>query len=271
MNQNAVESLKNWFKKYVATYKGKYPEIINSLDMKEKHTYRVCREMVKIGKKLCLSDEELELAEIIALLHDVGRFEQYARNKSFRDTEKFNHAEYGIKIIERYRLLRHFSVEKQELACKAILYHNRAMLPTDEPDEDLFFAKMVRDADKLDIFEIVLTHYLDEKKKGKKKVEIDLPTDDELSEKVLNDVLNKKLVLYSDMKTHMDFKVLMFSWFYDINFWPSLQIMQERNYLQRLRNLLPGSSRIDRIYIQVYTDLQQRLKSIHQMRFSSAA
>ena len=59
--------------------------------LKEKHSLRVCNEILNIGKNHNLTDNNLRLAEAMALFHDIGRFEQYTRYQTFVDKKSENH------------------------------------------------------------------------------------------------------------------------------------------------------------------------------------
>ena len=61
------------------------------------HTYGVVECSRKIAEGLKLSEEDCNLAQIIGLLHDIGRFEQLKCYDSF-EPETMNHAAYGVKI-----------------------------------------------------------------------------------------------------------------------------------------------------------------------------
>ena len=60
------------FKKYLENYDSKYGKI----DLKIRHTFGVVKASEFIANKLQLNNEDVELAKLIALLHDIGRFEQ---------------------------------------------------------------------------------------------------------------------------------------------------------------------------------------------------
>ena len=76
ISQETVINLKSWFADYVKTFQSGDAEYQRNIDLKEEHTRRVCTEILDIGKSLALNKENLRLAEVIALFHDVGRFEQ---------------------------------------------------------------------------------------------------------------------------------------------------------------------------------------------------
>jgi hypothetical protein len=43
----------------------------------------------------------------VALLHDVGRFPQYRRWRTFRDSESDNHARLSLEVIRHEAVLEH--------------------------------------------------------------------------------------------------------------------------------------------------------------------
>ncbi len=165
IDSEKLTELKDWFTKYVHTFRCSDPDKQQNIDLKEGHTIRVCKEILTIGKQLGLNDDELRLAEIIALLHDVGRFEQYARYHTFTDGKSENHAELGVAIIKRSGMLNQFDGAVNNLIIRSIQYHNRASLPDHESEVCLLFSKLLRDADKLDIWKDI--HRLLSQKRNK--------------------------------------------------------------------------------------------------------
>ena len=60
---------------------------------KVKHTYQVVNNAKYICEDMGLDDENTDLAMVIALLHDIGRFEQAKQMKTFReDITNYDHA-----------------------------------------------------------------------------------------------------------------------------------------------------------------------------------
>jgi len=129
MNKKNVHNLRNWFTSYVNTFKYDNNELQKNINIKREHTERVIEEIINIGKQLGLNDNQLNLAELIALFHDIGRFEQYKRYKTFSDHKSEDHAELGIKILKKYNVLYILDEEIQNLILCSIRYHNRASLP----------------------------------------------------------------------------------------------------------------------------------------------
>jgi len=251
----SLNELKDWFAIYVHTFKNSDPEIQQNIDMKEEHTMRVCNEIGTIGKQLGLNDDEQRLAEIIGLLHDVGRFEQYTHYKTFMDQKSENHAELGIKILAKFDVLKLFNKPVQEIILQAIRHHNRPSLPTGITDRWLFYAKLIRDADKLDIWKVVIDNYHQKESQRNGAIELDLPDAPGFSDEVYRDLINKRIVDMKNVRNLNDLKLLQLGWIFDINFQPTMDCIKERGYLEMIGGVLPKSKKMDEIFNVVHSSL----------------
>ena len=76
----------------------KYFDLNNKMIMhKVNHTYRVVNNAKYICEDMELDDEDKDLAMVIALLHDIGRFDQAKQMKTFReDITNYDHATLGV-------------------------------------------------------------------------------------------------------------------------------------------------------------------------------
>lgn len=254
-----LAQLKSWFSGYVRSFcSGEYLQQRNFL-LKEEHTLRVCKEIVSIGREIDGAAGELVLAETIALLHDIGRFEQYARHGTFFDIRSENHAELGLMIIAREALLSGFEAEVQQIIIESIRHHNRAALPQQGQAEWLLYARLLRDADKLDIWRVVTEYYERAHQERNEAIELDLPDTAEISEQVLADLKRRSIVQVQHLQTLNDFKLLQMGWVYDINFTPTCRRILERGYLEKIIGVLPTDFRIDEIYALMREHLRARI------------
>ena len=89
------EYVKNKFVDYVSNYDPKNPKIA----LKIAHTYRVAELCKQIAESINLSKEECDLAWLMGMLHDIGRFEQVRRYNTFVDAESVDHALLGCEIL----------------------------------------------------------------------------------------------------------------------------------------------------------------------------
>ncbi|MFO7971460.1 MAG: hypothetical protein R6U40_06895, partial [Desulfobacterales bacterium] len=63
MNREDLKNLKTWFYDYVGRFYMDNPKDSCTIRIKEKHTERVCENIIMLGKALGLSDREMILAE----------------------------------------------------------------------------------------------------------------------------------------------------------------------------------------------------------------
>lgn len=262
MNKGRVAALKGWFYGYVKIFKSVDEDLEQNTVLKEEHTERVCGEILNIGEKLGLNDQDLCLAEIIALLHDIGRFEQYARHRTFVDIHSVNHAELGIKILEENGVLNGLDNSTRGLILRIISYHNRAALPQKETELCLFFTKLLRDADKLDIWRVVTDYYRRKDGKRNNSIELGLPDTPGISDDAYNDLIEGKIVEVTHLKNLNYFKLLHIGWIYDINFTPTFQCIKERRYIEMIRDVLPESKKRESFLSVVQSYLNEKIKDV---------
>ena len=259
MDQKTFDRLENWFEAYVASFASSDPSIQRQMDLKKYHSWRVCREMADIGSDLGLAGRDLYIARAAGLFHDIGRFEQFVRYRTFADGRSVNHALLGTEILEKNRVLASLEKSVQELLLKVIAFHNRAALPKNETSPCLFLSRLLRDADKLDIWGVLTDYY----KKGPDKekdpaIELDLPDTPGISAEIYQCLLNGSPIVFDSMRNLNDFKLLQAGWVYDINFHPTFSRLKQRGYLRILEDSLSRTREVREIFntLTRYVDKQ---------------
>ena len=86
-------------KKEFINYTEKFDLEKEEIKRKQEHSLRVMEASRKIADRLGLNEEEIWLASIIGLLHDIGRFEQYNRNNTYLNEMLLDHSNLGIKVL----------------------------------------------------------------------------------------------------------------------------------------------------------------------------
>jgi len=263
MNIDNISFFYKWFNNYVKGFYSEDEKIQENIRLKEEHTLRVCKNILTIGSALGLDTKELYLAETIALFHDLGRFEQFKVYHTFRDDQSIDHAALGVRILKRENVLSCLSKEEQSLIFKAIGYHNVRKLPAYEDSRCLFYAKLIRDADKLDIWYVV-TNYYQSERLNNPVLDFGLPNIPGYSESFIEDILNCKVIEIEKLKTLNDLKLMQLSWLFDINFLPTFVLIKERKYLDKIIKTLPKTEKIQKIrrHIEDYLDKKVRLAQI---------
>lgn len=238
MKQKDLTYLKNWFADYVADFYTDDPINNSTIRLKEKHTKRVCQNMILLGKELGLPDHDMVLAETMGLFHDIGRFKQYAMYGTFKDFDSENHALIGLRELAAHNVLSVCTKDEKKWITKAIFYHNVATIPKDENGKTLFFIRLLRDADKLDIWKVFIDYYKERDKRPNPTLEIGLPDEASLSPNVVAALNEERFVHIQDLKTLNDFKLLLLSWVFDLNFVPSFQAVKDREYIEKIGEIL---------------------------------
>lgn len=226
-------------KKRFAQYLKQYDSNDDKINLKIVHTYGVVSDMEEITTRMRLCEEDLELAKVIALLHDIGRFEQLKRFGSF-EQDVMDHAAYGVKILFEEGMIREFVKEDtwDSIIETAIARHSDFELEGISDERTLLHARLIRDADKLDNCRVKLEEKIETLLEMSEEELGSLP----MSEKVYEDFYKHLSVLSEDRKTAMDYWVSYLAYFYDINFKESMEVIKERNYIPLLFDRIPYSN-----------------------------
>jgi hypothetical protein len=251
---------KKWFSDYCKSFCSPDIEDQKNISLKEHHTGRACENIVEISRRLSLDSHQTMLAEAIALFHDIGRFPQYAQYKTFRDSVSVNHGVLGAKTLLKEGVLHALPENEQELIIEAVKFHNAFSVPKKSHEDIIFFIKLIRDADKLDIWHVFIEYYESTYKNSAPAITLGLPDIPEYSREFLSYLSQKQVVSLSRLKTVNDFKILQLSWLYDLNFTPSFQLFSERDYLSRMIAQLPQTEEIQEIARSLENFVNQRLK-----------
>ena len=193
--------------------------------LKIEHTYRVCGLCRQIARSLDLPEEDVDIAWLTGLLHDVGRFHQWTIYQTFNDADSEDHADLGVKVIVDLPFYDMLNDEEKEYLLFAIKNHNKKEIAPAPSEKHLMFAKLLRDADKLDIYR-VLEPYLG-------------PTDNKgFAPGFVEKFVAGEQVDYTKMQTQDDRKLVRLMWVYDINYSWTMKRLMERGYIDKIINNL---------------------------------
>lgn len=205
---------------------------LGMIQLKVRHTYGVVALSEYIANDLKLSEEDVELAKLIALLHDIARFEQAKEFGDYRDYKTFDHAELAVKILFEDNLIRKFIADDKydNIILKAIKNHNKLAIDDELNEKELLHAQIIRDADKTDNFRVKANdRFEDIFNSSIEKLE-----NDTISEKIYNDFMNNKIIISSERVTDMDCWVSYIAFIFDYNFNSGLKYIKENDYINIL-------------------------------------
>lgn len=238
-----IEKAKKEFEKYVSNYNPEHPRVA----LKISHIYRVTDNCKMIAEYLGLSEEQVKLAELIGLFHDLGRFEQVRIADTFSDKDSgINHAMQSNKVLFEDGLIRNFIEDsKYDKIIKTAVYnHNRAAIDQDISEEEMLFSKIIRDADKLDIFYVTTFSEF-------------LPLfwykefdQEEISPVIMEQAEKKGLIDYRYIKNNADQIPMFYAYLFDLYFDITLRKVAENKYLEDYTEKVKQNFKSEKIHKQ---------------------
>ncbi len=216
------------FAAYVAAYDAEDPKVKLKID----HTYRVAGFCQRIAGSLGLLQEDIDLAWLCGLLHDVGRFEQLRNYGTFIDAQSIDHAMYGAEILFDQGRIRDYVENDSEDAFlrRVVSCHSAYRIPPEYDERTVLFANILRDADKTDILRVNVETPLEEIY----NVSTQVLRSDPVTPQVLEAFLEGHAVFRTLKKTSVDNVVGHISLVFELVFPVSLQMVAEQGYLERL-------------------------------------
>ena len=260
MNNEQLKTCTVWFSEYSASFSMPVREDQRNIATKQEHTHRVCLNAVEIAADLGLTAQETLLAETAALFHDIGRFPQYQQYRTFDDAISVNHAALGARVLIENHVLRDLPKREQDMIVHVVALHNVFTLPDTLDDETLLFARLIRDADKLDILRVVIDYLQQDAGHRADAVALGLPDLPEYSPAVLAALFRREMASKDELRTLNDFKLLQLAWIYDLNFMRSLRMIRERDYIRAIASTLPENDEISRAIGTVRDYVDARLQ-----------
>ena len=202
------------------------------IQLKKEHTFHVAKNCEEIAKNSGFSKEDIEIAWLFGMLHDIGRFEQIRRMNTFHDTKEFTHAEYGCKILFIEGMIHRFCDDKDiySLLNIAIGYHSLLHVPDNLSDREKRFCWLLRDADKIDIFAgFVTSDFAMYNSHTLQAVQ-----DSDITDSVMKYIMAHKLIPFEEMKTPADFFMRMYAMYFDLVYPYSYELVDKQKCFDTL-------------------------------------
>jgi len=232
-------NLRQWVLNYCRKFHSADENDQRNIALKETHIYRVAANMLSISGTVLRNRSKVMIAEAVGLLHDIGRFPQYAQYRTFKDSISVNHGRLGAEVIGHENILSSLPLNEQEVITDAVRFHNARSVPGNLGAETVFFLKMVRDADKLDIWRVFAEYYARDAAERESAAGLGLPDTPEYADAVLACLATQTVASLSSLKTLNDFKVMQLTWVYDLNFPASFRLASDQGYIDRIVATLP--------------------------------
>lgn len=218
------------------------------------HTDRVVLNILILCDNLELNEDEKAIAEIVALFHDMGRIKVLTDQDT--SSEPTNHAELSVEFLKKNESFNLLSDKIQTIITETILSHNKPELSQKEGDLVLFYLKLLRDADKLDVW-YSTSEYV-KHKTGKPNLALDLALSEKpfVTASFCQTIIDGEIPNKKDLITFNDFIIFQMALVFDLNFKKSFQILNQKQYIRHLYDSLPKNDSVIEIYrmIRIYTE-----------------
>jgi hypothetical protein len=231
--------LNQYFLKHVRSFGEVDARVKAHFDMKVRHTYNVVRNIQKIVQLEGFDEQTMTLAAIIALFHDIGRFRQFMDYGTFDDSISLNHAELSVRLLHDEGIDLLIPAPEMDIIIPSILQHNIPYITEDKNTEVILFSKLLRDADKIDIWKIqtetdvvytirspeTVNHYI-------------------IPDEIYQCFLENRIVTVDYARSLNDFRLLRLSWIYDMNFPATYGLLNKEDYASAILAKIPSSDRL---------------------------
>lgn len=246
MDEAQTTAVREWFSAYVDRF-GSGGELDPALQLKLDHSLRVAAEAAEIARESGWPAGAVRAARTLGLLHDVGRFPQFAEFGTFNDSRSVDHGERGLQVLEREGPLDDLDGTCRRGILDGVRHHNARALPEGLAEESLRLARLVRDADKLDICRVVQQALDDGRPDAAAILLGGLDPRAAPSPDVLDCLRQGHVVASKTVRNRADLLLLQASWVYDVNYPASMRRLRDRRLLERIRRSLPGGPEIGEI------------------------
>lgn len=240
MDLRELQSIREAYDDYAAEFRTADRAVQAMLDLKYEHSVRVSADARAIASELSWPDDEVRLAECAGLLHDIGRFQQFTRFRTFLDQKSVDHGECGQHALLRSQVINACPAGDRQVLLDAVRFHNRRHIPANLPERHTNMLKLVRDADKVDIYFVVNETILGQKHEQFPEILLGIDVDGPVSRELVREIREHRTASYEHVKSLADIGLIRMVWVYNINFLPSLRRITERRLLEDIRKTIPS-------------------------------
>lgn len=198
----------------------------DKIRIKIDHTLRVRDLCADVAKSIGLGGDDVELASICGLLHDIGRFEQWRIYGTYNDSRSVDHGDLGAEFLREHDRIRIFAETDHDTILHAVEYHNKYRLPDTLSDRDRRFADITRDADKLDILYSFAVGELTCRSRNTA-----------MSEAVFRTVMDGRGIQNRELATKADEIAVRLAFVFDLRFRRSFEILRKSDSIGRMIRL----------------------------------
>ncbi len=213
MTTGELAALKIWFSRYTGNY---MTDSMYTVYLRPRldHILRVAENCRQLAIDLGWSENGVRLAEAVGLLHDIGRFSQFADYGTFEDSGSVDHTARGYDVAQTTSAVSSLDDFQRGILLDCIRHHRGRNIPADIGRDAIPYLRVLRDADRLDRFRVTLDLVRSARSGDRLNLDIDGPVNPQISEAVeLQELASKK-----NIKTTLDFFLFRLSALFAIEY-----------------------------------------------------
>jgi hypothetical protein len=228
------------------------------MELKREHSLEVALHTAAIADDERWTPFEREAAELLGLIHDVGRFPQLAEYGTFSDDISLNHGELGFRVIGSTGSLESLPVETRTALSDGVRYHNQPAIPQNIGSKSAQYLKLIRDSDKLDIFRIIHEAVASNRIANHPEITLNIDLDGPINPAALAELKRRQNVTYANVRSLADFGLAQLAWLYDLNHRYSVRFVLDHGILDQILVLIPETPDI----IAITDDIRDSLDRV---------
>ena len=209
------------------------------MELKREHCAFVARNCRELAVSSGWNSADVNTAEVLGFLHDIGRFPQLEEYGTFVDAKSIDHGERGWQAIRENGFLDEVKADVREAILIGVRHHNAHTIPDNLSKLDYRWVSLIRDADRLDIYRIVLDAIVNKKLEDHPEIRLGLSLEGNPSPELVEKVICGDAPSYSELTCFADFLLLILSWSNHMSYPATLKLMHKRNVIDALAVYLP--------------------------------
>ena len=184
------------------------------------HSFDVAKNCFSIACNKNLSEKERNLCYLIGLFHDIGRFEQWIKYKTYDDNKSVDHGDLSYNILSnlKYKELLNLNKAEYRIFKESICYHTKPYLGDDV--DIIKFNNILKNSD---AFANVVTTA-----NGMQQMTV---SKNGVTKEILDDFNNRKFLKFYSPKTKLDRCLMLAACCYYINDKFIRKTIIESNYI----------------------------------------
>ena len=262
MNSLQLQGITEWFESYTRTFAATDGRFHPPLQLKVDHSKRVAGNARQLAEDLGWKPSGKFLAEVLGWLHDVGRFSQFSEFGTFTDATSINHGERGWEVVRESNVLSALPPAEQKILLAGIRYHNAKTEPDHLDEESLRFLKLIRDADKLDIFHFVLASIQQDGFQSLPRMLPQVVLDGPINPIIVHEIQTHQSCSITQVRSLADFLLMQLSWIYDLNYSATFVQIIDRNIIESIEQQLPRERQIKQLVQSARRFAERRQQAI---------